>query len=69
LIERIQKNVGVPWRARTADTIKTGNPDTVVKGIATNMVATIDLLKRAAAAERNFIVAHEPTFYSGAGTR
>ena len=30
------------------------------------MVATLDLLKRAAAAKRNFIVVHEPTFYSGA---
>jgi putative NIF3 family GTP cyclohydrolase 1 type 2 len=66
LIERIQKNVGVPWRAQTVDTIKAGSPDTAVKGIATTMVATLDLLKRATAAQRNFIVVHEPTFYSGA---
>ena len=66
LIERIQKNTGVPWRAQTVDTIKAGSPDTVVAGIATTMVATLDLLKRAAAAQRNFIVVHEPTFYSGA---
>lgn len=66
LIERIQKNVGVPWRTQTVDTIKAGSPETVVKGIATTMVATLDLLKRAAAAQRNFIVVHEPTFYSGA---
>src|SRR5260370_29624766 len=66
LIERIQKNAGVPWRTQTVDTIKAGSPDTVVKGIATPMVATLDLLKRAAAAQRNFVVVHEPTFYSGA---
>ncbi len=66
LIERIQKNAGVPWRAQTVDTIKAGSPDTVVTGIATTMVATLDLLKRAASAQRNFIVVHEPTFYSGA---
>ena len=66
LIERIQQNVGVPWRAQTVDTIKAGSPETVVKGIATTMVATFDLLKRASAAQRNFIVVHEPTFYSGA---
>src|SRR6266851_3822279 len=65
VIERIQKNVGVPWRETTVDTIKAGSPDTQVKGIATTMVATLDLLKRAAAANRNFIVVHEPTFYSG----
>ena len=65
VIERIQKNVGVPWRETTVDTIKAGSPDTQVKGIATTMVATLDLLKRAAAAGRNLIIVHEPTFYSG----
>jgi len=66
LIERIQKAAGVPWREKTVDTIKAGSPDTIVKGIATTMGATFDLLKRAAAAQRNFIIVHEPTFYSGA---
>lgn len=66
LIERIQKNAGVPWRAQTVDTIKAGSPDTQVNGIVTTMVATLDLLKRAQAAGKNFIVVHEPTFYSGA---
>src|SRR5258706_12684679 len=66
LIERIQKNAGVPWRAQTVDTIKAGSPDTVVKGIATTMVATLDLLKRASAAHRNSTVVNEPTFFSGA---
>jgi putative NIF3 family GTP cyclohydrolase 1 type 2 len=64
-IERIQKNGGVPWRETTVDTIKAGSPDTPVHGIATTMVATLDLLKRAAAAHRNLIIVHEPTFYSG----
>jgi len=66
LIERIRQNVGGPWRAQTVDTIKAGRPDTVVTGIATTMVATLDLLKRANEAKRNFVVVHEPTFYSGA---
>jgi putative NIF3 family GTP cyclohydrolase 1 type 2 len=66
VIERIQKNVGVPWRESTVDTFKAGNPDTPATGIATTMVATLDLLRRAAAAGRNLIIVHEPTFYSGA---
>jgi putative NIF3 family GTP cyclohydrolase 1 type 2 len=66
LIDRIKQNVGVPWRAQTVDTIKAGSPETVVKGIATSMVATLDLLQRASKTGRNFIVVHEPTFYSGA---
>jgi putative NIF3 family GTP cyclohydrolase 1 type 2 len=64
VIERIQKNVGVPWRAETVDTIKSGRPDTQVKGIATTMMATLDAVQRAAAAGRNMVITHEPTFYT-----
>ncbi len=64
VIERIQKNVGVPWRTPTVDTIKSGSPETRVKGIATTMMATLDVVQRAAAAEKNFVITHEPTFYS-----
>jgi len=64
VIERIQKNVGVPWRAKTVDTFKAGNPDTPVTGIATTMMATYDVLRRAAASGKNLIITHEPTFYN-----
>ncbi len=64
VIERIQKNVGVPWRSETVDTFKIGNPDTVVKGIATSFSATLDVCQRAHAAGKNLIIAHEPTFYN-----
>ena len=64
VIERIQKNVGVPWRAETVDTFKAGNPDTPVTGIATTMMATYDVLRRAAASGKNLIITHEPTFYN-----
>jgi len=64
VVERIQKNVGVPWRTPTVDTFKAGSPDTIVRGIATTMMATFDVIRRAAAAGKNFIITHEPTFYS-----
>src|SRR5438874_1811180 len=64
VIERIQKNAGVPWRAETVDTIKSGRPETRIKGIATTMMATLDAVQRAAAAGRNMVITHEPTFYS-----
>jgi putative NIF3 family GTP cyclohydrolase 1 type 2 len=64
VIERIQKNVGVPWRAQTVDTFKAGNPDTPVKGIATTVMATFDVIQRASAGGRNLVITHEPTFYS-----
>jgi putative NIF3 family GTP cyclohydrolase 1 type 2 len=64
VIERIQKNVGVPWRSETVDTFKAGNPDTAVTGIATTFSATLDVLQRAVASGKNLIIAHEPTFYN-----
>lgn len=64
VIERIQKNVGVPWQAETVDTFKAGNPDTRVTGIAITMMATYDVLRRAAASGKNLIITHEPTFYN-----
>jgi putative NIF3 family GTP cyclohydrolase 1 type 2 len=64
VIERIQSHVGVPWRSETVDTFKAGNPDTPVTGIATTMMATYDVLVRAAGEGKNLIITHEPTFYS-----
>ena len=59
----IQTKLGVPWWSETVDTFKAGNPDTAVRGIATTVMATMSVLERAAAAGRNFIISHEPTFY------
>lgn len=64
IIERIKANVGVPWRQQTVDTIIAGSVDTPVKGIATTMMATFDVLKRASAAGRNLVITHESTFFS-----
>jgi putative NIF3 family GTP cyclohydrolase 1 type 2 len=64
VIDRIKQNVGIPWREQTVDKIIAGNPDTPVKGIATTMMATLDVIQRAAAAGKNMVITHEPTFYS-----
>jgi putative NIF3 family GTP cyclohydrolase 1 type 2 len=64
VIERIKANVGIPWRAQTVDNIIAGSADTPVKGIATTMMATLDVVQRAAAAGRNMVITHEPTFFS-----
>jgi putative NIF3 family GTP cyclohydrolase 1 type 2 len=63
VITRIQQHVGVPWQSDTVDTFKAGNPDTPVTGIAVTMMATLDVLQRAAAAGDNLIITHEPTFF------
>jgi putative NIF3 family GTP cyclohydrolase 1 type 2 len=64
VIERIQAKVGVPWSKETVDTFKSGDPNTPVTGIAVTMMATFDVLQRAAASGHNLIITHEPTFYS-----
>jgi hypothetical protein len=67
IVARIQKRLldqGIAWRAQTVDTFKAGSPQTEVKGIATTGMATFDLLRRAAAGGRNFVITHEPTFYN-----
>ena len=56
IIDQIKANVGVPWRAQTVDTIKAGDPDTPVTGIATTMMATYDVLQRAAAQGKNLVI-------------
>jgi putative NIF3 family GTP cyclohydrolase 1 type 2 len=64
IVAAIQEHVGIPWMKETVDTFKAGNPDTPVTGIAVTMMATLDVLQRAAANHQNFIITHEPTFYS-----
>jgi putative NIF3 family GTP cyclohydrolase 1 type 2 len=66
VIERIKQNMGVTWNDTTVDTFKDGNPDAPVTGIAVTMMATLDVLQRAAAAGSNLIITHEPTFYGHA---
>jgi putative NIF3 family GTP cyclohydrolase 1 type 2 len=63
VVAAIQQHVGIPWMEKTVDTFKMGNPDTPVTGIATTMMATLDVLQRAAANGQNLIITHEPTFY------
>lgn len=63
VIDRIKQNVGIPWRTETVDNVIAGDDDTPVKGIATTMMATLDVIQRAAAAGTNMVITHEPTFY------
>jgi putative NIF3 family GTP cyclohydrolase 1 type 2 len=64
ILERIKANVGIPWRAETVDRMIAGSADTHVTGIATVMMATLEMIERAKAAGRNMVITHEPTFWS-----
>ena len=65
IVARIKANLGVPWRTTTyRDTFKFGGPDTVVKGIATTMFCSYDVIRRAADAGCNMIIPHEDTYWN-----
>src|ERR1051325_6856917 len=56
VIEQIKSHVGVPWQEPTVDTFKAGDPQTRVTGIAVTMMATLDVLQRAAANGQNLVI-------------
>jgi putative NIF3 family GTP cyclohydrolase 1 type 2 len=63
VIAAIQHEIPGNWDEPTVDTFKAGNPDLPVSGIAVTMMATMDVLQRAAAHGDNLIITHEPTFF------
>jgi len=66
IVDRIKKNVGVDWSSDDVDTFKIGDPGTVVTGVVTTSMATLDVLQKAVRAGANFIVTAAPTFYTRA---
>jgi putative NIF3 family GTP cyclohydrolase 1 type 2 len=68
VVERIKKKSaeqGVVWGPSSFDGFHLGDPDTVVTGVATCFQSSFSVLRRAAAAKRNFVISHESTFWDG----
>ncbi len=68
LLDRIQKNVGVPWQSQRSDGfsdgILFGKPEATVTGIVTTYTPSLQVLKRAVDSDKNTIVCREAPFYS-----
>ncbi|MGV3560052.1 Nif3-like dinuclear metal center hexameric protein [Larkinella arboricola] len=64
VIDSIKANVGISWREQTVDNLIMGTREQTVKGIATTMMATLEVLQRAAAKGVNLVITHEPTYFS-----
>jgi putative NIF3 family GTP cyclohydrolase 1 type 2 len=65
IVSRIKASLGVPWRETTyRDTFKFGGPQTQVKGIATTVFCSFNVVKRAADAGLNMIIPHEDTYWN-----
>ena len=64
VMERIIAATGATPPAKTVDTLKAGDPNTMVTGIATTFMDTYPVLEKAVAGGKNLIITHEPTFYN-----
>ncbi|HEU4926686.1 MAG TPA: Nif3-like dinuclear metal center hexameric protein [Vicinamibacterales bacterium] len=62
LVDRIRAAVG-PWREKTVDGFKAGEPSVALTGVAVTVAARLENLRRAASAGCNLVIAQEPVFY------
>lgn len=67
IVDRLIVAMGPAWNPQSyRDTFKMGDPNTPVKGVACCFMSTFDVIKRAHAKGLNFVITHEPTFYTDA---
>ena len=64
LMQRVIDATGATPPAQTVDTLKAGDPNTLVTGIATTFMDTYAVLEQAVKDNKNLIITHEPTFYN-----
>jgi putative NIF3 family GTP cyclohydrolase 1 type 2 len=63
-IAHIQAAIPQQPPPNTVDTIKAGDPATIVTGIVTCFTDSMDVLRQAVALHANLVISHEPTFYN-----
>lgn len=56
---------GGPKFETTCDIMTVGSPDSRVTGVATTFMATFDVIREAVRQGKNFIITHEPTWFTG----
>jgi len=64
LVDRIREKLGVPWREKTVDGFKAGDPGTVVTGVMAAGEATRTALGKAANVGQNLVISLGPVFYT-----
>jgi Duf34/NIF3 (NGG1p interacting factor 3) len=65
VVAQIKKHLPMTWNEKSyRDTFKAGDPNTPVVGIACCFMSTLDVLQRANAQGLNFVISHEPTFWT-----
>lgn len=67
VVERIGAHMGVPARPTTVDGFLAGDPDAPVRGVAVTVMATLDVLHRAAEHGLDLVITHEPLYFDHHG--
>ena len=67
IVDAMIQKTGVPPLPLkdTCDQLMAGSWDMEVKGVAMTFMATVDVIKKAASLGANFIITHEPTWFTG----
>jgi putative NIF3 family GTP cyclohydrolase 1 type 2 len=68
VVDRIKAKLakeGVAWGPTIFDGFKIGDSNVTVTGVATCFEPTFSVLRRAAAAKKNFVISHESSFWDG----
>ena len=69
VVDRIKKNIGVDWKVDTIDSVKAGDPATVVSGVVTTAMASLSVLRQVVDSGANLVITSEPTFYGRSDAR
>jgi len=67
LIDLVIKKTGIeplPYD-KTCDHLMTGNPDMEITTVVSTFMATVEVIQKAIAINANFIITHEPTWFTG----
>ena len=66
LIQRIVAKTAAPNKPQTVDHVSAGDPAVTASGVAVMAMPSLELLKAAAAANRNLVITYDPAFWSSA---
>jgi len=74
VVARIRQNFASSWLTTPVDDFIAGKPETEVTGIATTYAPSLEVLKKAVAARKNFLISRESPFWArmnaaGGGTQ
>ncbi len=69
VVAKMKRSLGSGWTESSADGFQTGSPDTLVTGVAVAWTPTLEVLRKAVAEKKNFIVTKEGPFWEDSGGR